>query len=167
MIKLLRIDERLVHGQVAVVWTKYLGVDRIVVADDDAAENETQKYAMQMAVPDGVKLVVTTVEKAIALVNDPRAERLKIFLIAKNPDNVIKLVEQMKEKPRINVGNFGRMSGGSDADKISLERNLFVTEADAVKFKKLISMECDIFYQSVPDEKPTELKTLMGRKEIG
>jgi PTS system mannose-specific IIB component len=39
MIKLIRLDERLIHGQVAIRWSKYLGVDRILVLNDEAAKN--------------------------------------------------------------------------------------------------------------------------------
>ena len=42
MISMIRLDERLIHGQVAVVWSRYLGVDRIVVANDEILNNETQ-----------------------------------------------------------------------------------------------------------------------------
>lgn len=43
MISLVRIDDRLIHGQVAVVWTKHLGVNRILVANDQIVNNEVQK----------------------------------------------------------------------------------------------------------------------------
>lgn len=51
MIKMLRIDDRLIHGQIAVVWSKELGVDRIVVANDKVAVNDVQKATLKMAAP--------------------------------------------------------------------------------------------------------------------
>lgn len=164
MIKLVRIDERLVHGQVAVVWSKHLGINRIVVADDEAANNDTQKFAMQMAVPKEIKLSVTTVEKAAALLNDPRAEKLKIFVVVKSPQSALKLVEQVTGIPEINVGNYGRMSKASDDEKTMLERNLFVTEEDINIFRGIMSHKMRVFYQSVPDEKTTEVEMLINRK---
>ena len=52
----LRVDDRLIHGQVAMTWTKQLKVNGIVVANDDAASDNTQKMALKMAVPSGIKV---------------------------------------------------------------------------------------------------------------
>ena len=54
MVKALRVDERLIHGQVAMAWTRDLGIQGIMVADDEAASNEMQKMTLKMAVPDGI-----------------------------------------------------------------------------------------------------------------
>ena len=53
MIKALRIDHRLVHGQVAFTWTHFLAATRIIVIDDKAAADEFQKMALNMAKPAG------------------------------------------------------------------------------------------------------------------
>ena len=71
MIKALRIDHRLVHGQVAFTWTHFLAATRIIVIDDKAAGDEFQKMALNMAKPAGVKLNVFSVEKALE-----RAEKI-------------------------------------------------------------------------------------------
>lgn len=39
MIKMVRLDERMIHGQIAIKWSRHLDVNRIIVADDDAANN--------------------------------------------------------------------------------------------------------------------------------
>ena len=53
MIKAVRIDHRLVHGQVAFSWTHYLGATRIIVIDDKAASDDFQKMALKMSKPAG------------------------------------------------------------------------------------------------------------------
>ena len=57
-ISALRVDDRLIHGQVAMTWTKQLRVQGIVVANDDAANDDTQKMALKMAVPGGIKALI-------------------------------------------------------------------------------------------------------------
>ena len=52
MIKLTRIDDRLVHGQVAFTWVSSLGIDCLVVANEKIAKDEFQKMAMGLHVPD-------------------------------------------------------------------------------------------------------------------
>lgn len=164
LIKLIRIDERLVHGQVAVVWTKYLGVNRVVVADDEVAGNETQKAAMKMAMPKDAKLMVATVDKAISILNDPRSASLNIFVVVKNPENAKKITDAVEEAKEINVGNYGRMSGGDESSKIALERNLYVTKEQADVFTSIVESGVHVFYQITPQEKATEIAELISRK---
>lgn len=80
MISLVRIDDRLIHGQVAVVWTKHLGVNRILVANDQIVNNEVQKMSLRMAAPDTVKCGIMAVKEAGEVLNDPRSEKRKSWL---------------------------------------------------------------------------------------
>ena len=64
MISLVRIDDRLIHGQVAVVWTKHLGVNRILVANDQIVNNDVQKMSLRMAAPDTAKCAIMAVKDA-------------------------------------------------------------------------------------------------------
>ena len=49
MIKLFRIDHRLLHGQVAFSWTKSIGADCILVADDEATTNSLKMTTLRLA----------------------------------------------------------------------------------------------------------------------
>ena len=60
-----RIDERMIHGQVAAIWTNLLNATRILVIDDQAAQDDIQKMALRMACPSTVKLSILSVEKAV------------------------------------------------------------------------------------------------------
>lgn len=62
MIKLLRIDHRLIHGQVAFSWTQELGADCILLANDDCVTNQIRRTAISLAKPTNVKLVVKGIE---------------------------------------------------------------------------------------------------------
>ena len=61
MITQIRVDDRLIHGQVAVVWTKELNTPLIIVANDAAAQDEIMQMTLKMAVPEGAKLLIRTV----------------------------------------------------------------------------------------------------------
>ena len=81
MIKSLRIDERLIHGQVAMTWTKSLNLTGLIVASDEAATNEIQKMTLKMAAPSEIKTIICTVENAIAMLKDPRADKMRLMVI--------------------------------------------------------------------------------------
>lgn len=76
MVKQLRIDEQLIHGQITTQWSKVLSIDTIVVANDAAANDEMMRKVLLMTAPAGKKVTVRTVEKAIQLLSDPRSENM-------------------------------------------------------------------------------------------
>ena len=65
MIKKLRVDHRLLHGQVAFSWTSALNVDCILIANDSVMKDELRKTTLKMAKPNGVKLVMKNIEDSI------------------------------------------------------------------------------------------------------
>ena len=92
-ILLTRIDNRLVHGQVGVTWTKTLGANLIVVADDTAAEDRIQQSLMSVtAKSSGVGIRFFTIEKTAAIIGRAAPEQ-KIFIVCRTPKDVRRLVE--------------------------------------------------------------------------
>lgn len=65
MFKLLRLDERLIHGQVAFAWTNSLSADCILIANDAVAKDKLRSTSLKLAAPSEVKFVVKSVEDAI------------------------------------------------------------------------------------------------------
>lgn len=145
MIKLLRIDERLIHGQVANQWARQLAVDAIVVANDRAATNDLVKTSLKMAAPQGIKVVIKKVEDAISQLNDPRAKNLSIFVVVDNPDDCLKIVENVKDIPYINIGNFGRI-GIEKANRKEFSSSLYANEQEVETFKKIMAtgVDCEV-----------------------
>ena len=81
MIVCLRVDERLIHGQVAMTWTKELKLNGLVVASDEAASNELQKMTLKMAVPEGIKCIIKSVEDVTTILDDPRSESMRLMVL--------------------------------------------------------------------------------------
>jgi fructoselysine/glucoselysine PTS system EIIB component len=54
MIRLLRVDHRLLHGQVAVSWSQNLDIDAILIANDDVPMDELRKTTIKLAKPQGM-----------------------------------------------------------------------------------------------------------------
>jgi len=158
---MIRIDDRLVHGQVAVKWSKELGISRIMVVSDSIAQNEIQVSALKMAGPSGVKVAVLSLEKAIAILNDPRSEQLKILVVTNEPKYVAGLVPKLKEKPMLNMANYGRI-GGSLSDKEKITETVYLSEEDKETLKEIFDAGYDFSYQPLPDDTPQSLKSLIG-----
>ncbi|MDU5334043.1 PTS sugar transporter subunit IIB [Enterococcus sp.] len=161
MISMIRIDDRLVHGQVAVKWSKQLGVNRIVVVSDSIAKNEIQISALKMAGPAGVKVAVLSLEKAVTILNDPRSEKLKILVVTNEPKYVLELLPKLNEKPILNMANYGRI-GGSLSDKEKITETVYLSLEDKDQVKQVFDLGYDFNYQPLPDDTPQSLKSLIG-----
>ena len=92
-IVLARIDDRLIHGQVATVWSKVTGCTRIIVCDDDVAKDTIRATLLKQVAPAGIKSHVVDLEKAVRVYNNPKYENEKCLLLFTNPTSVLYMVE--------------------------------------------------------------------------
>lgn len=98
-IKHVRVDERLIHGQVATMWTNTIKATRIMIVDDAVVKNEMEKVALKTAVPAGVKLSILTVKGAANNINNDKYAGQQVFLIVKSPHALRGLVDAGVELP--------------------------------------------------------------------
>ena len=162
MIALMRIDNRLIHGQVALVWTKHLGVNRIIVANDDVVKNEVQVATLKMACPSSAKCSVLTVEDAVSVLNDPRAQSLKIFIVVNNPTDARRIAEAVKDVPKVNISNYGHL--GNDLNsRTKITDTVYITEQDFEEFARIRDTGKPCQYQVVPDNQPVDMYELIKK----
>ena len=103
MIVCLRVDERLIHGQVAMTWTKELKLNGLVVASDEAASNELQKMTLKMAVPEGIKCIIKSVEDVTTILDDPRSESMSIIVLVQIVKDAVSLCKRYKNIELVNI----------------------------------------------------------------
>ena len=163
MISMLRVDDRLIHGQVAVMWSKQLAVSRIIVANDAIAANSLQSSALKMAAPAGVKAAVLPIGKAQGIINDPRSGDMKILVISNNPQDLRDVLKGVSERPVLNIANYGRI-GGNLADKKKVTETVYLTPEDVETVKEIHSMGVEIIYQPLPSDPREDFMKLMEGK---
>lgn len=163
MIKLIRLDERMIHGQVAIKWSRHTGVDRIVVINDEAASSPIIQKSLMMAAPATVKVAIKSVEAGIKLLQDPRCDRVKILVIVSNPSDLLAVVKQVKDIPLINIGNYGRIASrqGDEARK-TYRSNLYAYPSEVTILKKVVETGIECIYQTTPEDNPENLKNVLG-----
>ena len=151
-----RIDGRLIHGQVANLWTTKLGINRIMVVDDGVTTNAIEKSGLKLATPAGVKLSILSIEKAAANILAGKYDSQRLLIIAKKPDRLLRLVELGVPIKKINVGNMSQ----SDDSK-SITRSINVIEEDIEKFKKLDEKGVELVSQMVPNDREEKFMDLL------
>ena len=162
MIKLFRIDERLIHGQIAIKWSRHTGVDSIVVANDRAAENVMIQKSLKMAAPPGIKTVIKTLDAAADTLNDPRCQPLKVLVLVNSPKDALKLAGRVQGIPFVNVGNYGRVAPKKEGmERTRLDNNLYCDQEEMAQLKELLASGLECIYQTTPEEPAIALKKLI------
>lgn len=156
MIKLVRIDHRLVHGQVAFSWTKFLESDCILIASDNLMKDELKMSAMRMAKPTGVKLVMKSIEDSIKALNSGVTDKYKLFIIVESVEDAYRLSNEVEAIKSINVGGMKARE-----DRKQLAKAVFVSDEDIVKLKEMNEKGIELEIRLVPSDTKTNLIELI------
>ncbi len=163
MIVFFRIDERLIHGQIAIKWSKYTDAERIVVANDAAASSPLIQKSLIMAAPAGIKTAIRTIDDSIKLLNDPRSEKLKILVLVNCPEDAEKLAMNVKGIPYINIGNYGRIAPQKPGKPRKMyAANIFCDSDEVESFKKLTETGLKCVYQTTPEAAATDISKIFA-----
>jgi mannose/fructose/sorbose-specific phosphotransferase system IIB component len=156
-IVLFRIDDRLIHGQITVAWSRFSNPDIIAVVSDKVASNEIQRSALELAAPLGVDVVIYSILQAVKeLGPESSKSKKKIFVIVPSPEDALKLLEGGVEIKSINVGQMGFTNG-----KKQISKTISVDSKDVADFRKLLSKGIEIEHRQLPGNRKVQLKTLL------
>lgn len=146
-ILLTRIDNRLVHGQVGVTWTKTIGANLIVVCDDEAANDQLQQQLMTFtAKSSGVGIRFFTVDYTAEIIDNASPDQ-KIFLVVKTPATVKALIEKGVHLKDVNVGNMHFSNG-----KRAITKKVYVDDQDMADLKFAAEHGANVYCQDVPGD---------------
>ncbi len=159
----LRVDDRLIHGQVAMTWTKQLAVQGIVVANDEAANDNTQKMALKMAVPGGIKSLIKPVDEAIRILNNPKASKMRILVLTRTVKDALKVRQSVGEIGFLNVGNTGRFDGIDVSEKLVLTPTIMLTKEEQQALKDLVALDLKTCMQQVPNDEQKLVKDVLDK----
>lgn len=151
-----RVDERLIHGQVATVWTNSLGAQRIMVVNDHAVKDQIQIGALKMAKPVGVKLSILSKRKAIANILDGKYDDEKVFLITKNIEDMAELINQGVPLTNFNIGNISQKEGSK-----AIKKSVALNDNDIAAIRQLTEKGVKITAQMIPSEPDESILTFL------
>lgn len=155
-IVLARIDDRLIHGQVATVWSKVTGCQRIIVCDDDVANDKIRATLLKQVAPPGIKASVVSVDKAIRVYKNPKYENDKCLLLFTCPESVLRMVDGGVDIKSVNVGGMSFKEG-----KRQVNNAVSVDDKDVAAFKALSEKGIEIEYRKVDTDKRVNLMDIL------
>ncbi|WP_437888604.1 PTS mannose transporter subunit IIAB [Phytobacter sp. V91] len=157
-IGLARIDDRLIHGQVATRWTKETNVTRIIVVSDEVAADNVRKTLLTQVAPPGVTAHVVDVAKMIRVYNNPKYAGERIMLLFTNPTDVLRIVEEGVKITSINIGGMAYRQG-----KTQVNNAVSVDEKDIEAFKKLNERNIELEVRKVSNDPKLKMMDLISK----
>ena len=135
MIQLLRVDHRLLHGQVVFSWCGQLNPNCILIANDAAATDDVRKAALRLGKPNNAKLVIKTVDDSIAAINEG------------NVKDAVRLARETTQIKSINLGGTK-----SAPDRHALSHTVYVSDEEEKLLHEAAAEGIEVFIQAVPSD---------------
>jgi fructoselysine and glucoselysine-specific PTS system IIB component len=148
MIKLVRVDHRLLHGQVAVSWFNSLGANTILVANDAVANDDFRKSAIRLAKPDKAKLVMKSIDDSIKAIKSGATDKYKMLIVVESVADAEKLIKGTQDS--IKTLNLGGTKAGENT--VNYSKTINLTHEDEEILVQLQQSDDDIYIQQVPNE---------------
>ncbi|KMJ45590.1 PTS mannose transporter subunit IIAB [Xenorhabdus khoisanae] len=157
-IALARIDDRLIHGQVATRWTKETNVKRIIVVSDEVAQDTVRSTLLKQVAPPGVSAHVVDVAKCVRVYNNPKYAGERVMLLFTNPTDVLRIVEGGVTLESVNIGGMAFRQG-----KTQINNAISVDNTDIEAFGKLNSHGIELEARKVASDTRLNMMDLLKK----
>lgn len=157
MIKMTRVDHRLLHGQVAFTWIRQVGADCILIANDAVAKDELRMSVLRMAKPQGVKLVMKSVDDSIKALTSGVTDKYNLFIITESIEDAWRLCKAVSAIRELNIGGVKVENG-----KRQISEAVFVSDEECARIRELDAAGVHVFVQMTPSERSDEAMKLIG-----
>ena len=149
-VKMIRIDDRLIHGQIVAAWAKSLSIKRIWIVDDGVAKDTFITNVMKMVAPPDTELTITGTDEVGRLLPELDGSDKNTLILVKYP-NVAKLLFDSGVLLReLNVGGMG-----ANAERRKLFKNISASEEERKTLIELKEEGVKVYFQVTPHEKQT------------
>ncbi len=153
-----RIDTRLLHGQVATAWTKSVNPTRIIVVSDGVAHDELRKTMIEQAAPPGVPANVVPISKMIQVAKDPRFGDTRALLLFETPQDLLRAIEGGVDIKKVNLGSMAHSVG-----KVVVTNAVAMGDDDVKTIEELISKGIEFDVRKVPADSPEDINAMLKK----
>lgn len=145
-VTLIRVDFRLIHGQVATKWSKVAQATKIVVVDDDSSKDDLLKSVLKMAAPQGVKCLVYSVDRAVEKWKERQFGDGKVMVVFKDISACYKAWKGGLAVPKLQLGNVPNRAG-----RKVLFGEVFVDAEEMAMLREMADAGVAIEIHTIPD----------------
>jgi len=149
----IRLDERLIHGQVLIGIVKFLRIENILIVSDSLQSNPTRMKLLKLTIPQDLVLTVKTVDDFVKFFKEqeisPKDNTLILF---EKMDALFDFLQKSEYKGQVHFANYHNFNGN-----IKLTNTLTLTESELDKLRKFKAAGVDFIYCLTPYEKERKL----------
>jgi PTS system mannose-specific IIB component/fructoselysine and glucoselysine-specific PTS system IIB component len=160
-IELYRIDDRLIHGQVVVGWGQPLGLEFIVLVDDEVAASEWEQELYRMGVPPEMSVYFDDVDSATQNLQKYQTDDRRGVLLTADISSMVQLCQVTGSIKRVNVGGIHHKPG-----RIQRLRYVFLTPQEESALRALEAKGVEITAQDVPAARPLPLQEMLNGEGV-
>lgn len=157
-LSLVRIDDRLIHGQVIAVWCKHRRFTHIVIVDDGVAADPFMQEVLGLAAPPNLQVDVFSIEDGIKALNGDTSNWGTTMVLLKSPLAAKQLYDGGLEYNALNIGGIGSRPG-----RKNIFKNIAVSEEEVAILKYLMDKGVEITLLTVPGEKAKSFSALVDK----
>ncbi len=153
-----RIDDRLIHGQVCGFWIPHYSLERIAIVDDEIVNDEIRKTALKFGCPEKCKLSIFSTEKAADKFIRKIDEGIRVMILCNSPVPILKMAQLGYKAPFVTVGNMSTKPGA-----VQIRKTVFVSQEEKEAFAGLAQLGISIYSQMVPGEPREDITGLLSK----
>ena len=156
---LVRIDDRLIHGQVVENWMKALKINHVIVVNDLVASDRMQKTLFSMAVPGHTRISILTIAQAKEAIVNGQFEGDRAMLLFVSPQDVLNLIKKGVRIKEVNVGGMHY-----SPEKKQILKAISVSKQDMQTFHELDRLGVHLEARMIPDDEKIDIMKIIKRE---
>jgi PTS system mannose-specific IIB component/fructoselysine and glucoselysine-specific PTS system IIB component len=153
-VELVRLDDRLVHGQVVVGWGQALAVSLVILVDDRVRESGWEQELYRMGMPPDMELAFVSVAEAVDALPTWAESARKTLVLTGDVDSLVRLVEAAGIR-RVNIGGVHQ-----NPERKQRLRYVYLSDAEMTELRRLADCGVDVSAQDVPTARPIPLSEI-------
>ena len=154
---IVRVDDRLIHGQVLVGWASHYSLQRIIVCNDEIAENEWERNLLLMAAPGHIEAMASSVSDTFSFISTPdNLNNINTMVLLNSPRDLFRLAEAGLPPCQINIGGIH-----FDEGRVEYLPYLFLREDEAEMCRALIKQGFTLECRDLPTNARYDLASIL------
>jgi mannose/fructose/N-acetylgalactosamine-specific phosphotransferase system component IIB len=156
---IIRVDDRLIHGQVTAGWVRPLGIERIILANDKVADDEWEREIYTLAVPSEIEVKILHIPETADFMKNS-ADNKKTMILINSLQDALKIIEMSVHITKLNIGGLHYESG-----KKAFTTYIFLSDEDIKCAKAIISRGVIIEGREIPGSPSVNIENLINKSQ--
>ncbi len=156
MILLLRVDHRLLHGQVAVSWCQGMGANCVFCVGDHVANDPVWKTTLKLGKPAGCKLVIKDMDHAVEAINSGVTDKYRMIVSVQTIAEAKELADRCPVVTSINLGN----TKASPTTR-EVSRQVFLEPEEEAMIRELVDRGVEVEIRPLADDPKVDAASVL------